>query len=70
MVSALLLGLFLAAIGAVPVVLIAMSLRVIKAGQLGLVFLFGIYVQTLLPGLNRVNPFASVQRIVVGSGPN
>jgi len=57
-------------IGLCVIVAILTMIRIVKANQVGLVFLFGVYVTTLRPGFNLVTPLAKVRRVTPGSGPN
>jgi membrane-bound ClpP family serine protease len=52
------------------IILALMMSHTVRAGQLGLVFLFCAYVTTLQPGFSVTSPLAGVRKIIPGSGPN
>lgn len=51
-------------------ILLASTLRMVPAGKIGLVFLFGAYKRTIKSGANLVPLFARARYVEPGSGPN
>jgi membrane-bound ClpP family serine protease len=63
----------LVAVSVLAVILVIMMFRMfytIQPGQLGLVFLLGLYVTTIQPGFSVVSPLANVRKVQPGTGAN
>ena len=66
--TAVIVGVALAFI--IILVLLSRMIAIVQPGQIGLVFVLGIYRRMILPGFNMVAPLSFVQKITPGSGPN